>query len=124
MSLSGAYRLKKSYQFNYVYRKGRTVSDDLLVLHYAKNNTGKPKVGLSVSKKYGKATARNLFKRRMRFAFATLLSVTDGQYNYVLTPKVKAAECSYEELSRSLEQLLYRAEKENRNRKERYSTGV
>lgn len=99
MSLSGVFRLKKSYQFNYVYRKGKTVSDDFLILHYAKNNTGKPKVGLSVPRKYGKAAARNLFKRRMRSAFAELLPETDGRYNYVLTPRSEASGCSYGELS-------------------------
>ncbi len=117
MSLSGVFRLKKSYQFNYVYRKGKTVSDDFLILHYAKNNTGKPKVGLSVPRKYGKATARNLFKRRMRSAFAELLPETDGRYNYVLTPRSEASGCSYGELFRSLGILLRRAEGERKPRK-------
>lgn len=113
MSLSGVYRLKKSYQFNYVYRKGKTVGNELLILHYARNNTGKPKIGLSVSKKYGKASARNLFKRRMRFAFAKLLPGLDGRYNYILTPRVKASECGYGELYESLRELLGRTGEEN-----------
>ena len=124
MSLSGVYRLKKSYQFNYVYRKGKTVGDDLLVLHYAKNNTGNPRIGLSVSKKYGKASARNLFKRRMRFAFAKLLPGLDRRYNYVLTPRVRAAQCQYNELYESLKVLLERVESDGmRTRKNEKSGG-
>ena len=109
MSLRGVYRLKKSYQFNYVYRKGKSIGNDLLVLHYAKNNTGRMKIGFCVSKKYGKATARNLFKRRMRFAFASILGETDKGYNYVLTPKVNAADKDYATLASSLTSLMRRA---------------
>jgi len=109
MSLRGVYRLKKSYQFNYVYRKGKSIGNDLLVLHYAKNNTGKMKVGFCVSKKYGKATARNLFKRRMRFAFACILAETDKGYNYVLAPRTSAAGKSYSALYASLTSLIRKA---------------
>ena len=51
--LSKQYRLKKKYQFNYVYRVGKTVSSKSIVLYYSPSRNKNVKVGISVSKKIG-----------------------------------------------------------------------
>ena len=60
-------RIRKNSQFRYVYRKGKSVSQALLVLTYVR--AGRLQAGFSISKKVGKAVQRNLIKRRLREAF-------------------------------------------------------
>ena len=49
--LEKRFRLRKNYQFNYVYKNGKSVSDENMVIVYCRNKNGKPKVGFSISKK-------------------------------------------------------------------------
>ncbi|MEG1711228.1 MAG: ribonuclease P protein component [Clostridia bacterium] len=111
--MKSVYRLKKSYQFNYVYRKGKTVGSELLVLHFAKNNNGRIKVGFCVSKHYGKAAQRNLVKRRLRFAFSQLLPFTDTGYNYIVSPRASASVAKYPELFIALKTILTKTARYN-----------
>lgn len=102
------YRLKKNYQFNYIYRKGKAVGNSLMTVHYASNGNGKLKIGFSIPKKFGKAVRRNLVKRRLKHAFSLILPEVDKNFNYIITPKPAADPASYEDLSNSLSALLYK----------------
>ena len=58
-------RLKKNYQYQYVYKNGVSASDKYFTVIAAKSGGG-PRFGFSVSKKYGKAVARNRLRRRLK----------------------------------------------------------
>ena len=81
------YRLKKNYQFRYLYKKGSALSNRCLVLLYGKNLNGKLKVGFSVGKKFGKAVERNRVKRQLREGFRSFLPRLDPHYHYILIPR-------------------------------------
>lgn len=100
------YRLRKNYQFNYIYRKGKTVGNAFFVLHYVSNGNGKIKIGFSVPKRFGKAVKRNLIKRRLRFMFSQLIPELNNSFNYIVSPRTSAGEVSYEKLRFSLYSLL------------------
>ena len=64
------YRLKKNIEFRIVYRRGKSLANDLLVLYIYKNKRNKDehghpynKVGISVSKKVGNSVVRSRSKR-------------------------------------------------------------
>ncbi|MEG1706589.1 MAG: ribonuclease P protein component [Clostridia bacterium] len=102
--MKAQYRLKKSYQFNYVYKKGQSASDKNLVLLYCplKNNL---KIGFSVSKKYGHAVARNRIRRQLRVCATLLLPRTKRGYTLVWMPRATASH-EFSVLLASMEKLL------------------
>ena len=106
---SKEYRLKKKYQFNYVYRVGRSVGSTNLVLYFSQSKNKNVKVGISVSKKLGHAVTRNLVKRRIRECVIPYLQKINPNFNVVFIAKTSAAEASFAELQKDVNYLLKKA---------------
>lgn len=85
--MKSCYRLKKNYQYNYVYKHAQSVSDRNFVLLYCKSNKAQTQVGFSVSKKYGHAVSRNRLRRQMKAAVSPLMPAVASGYNIVLVPR-------------------------------------
>ena len=45
--------LKKNYQFRFVYNRGKSIANRLLVMYVVRNGTDGNRFGISVSKKVG-----------------------------------------------------------------------
>lgn len=103
------YRLKKNYQFNYIFKHGKSVAAKDLILIYAKNNSGRMKVGFSVGKKIGKAVVRNKTKRRLKECFRKEIPLVDKDFNYIFVPRGEIAESSYADIRKSVRYLLKKA---------------
>jgi ribonuclease P protein component len=68
----GRGRLSRSADFDRVIRRGRSIGAREFVLYvFPREETGPPRLGLSVSRKVGGAVQRNRVKRLLREAFAT-----------------------------------------------------
>lgn len=60
------YRLKKNKDIDKVFKKGKTIKEDFLILKILKNNLTKNRFSFIVSQKVSKkATLRNKIKRRL-----------------------------------------------------------
>lgn len=99
-------RLRKNYEFKYVYNKGRVYSNNLLVLYIAENKDKYNKVGFSVSKKVGKSVIRNKVRRRLKECYRLNSDRIKKGYNMVFISRVRAREASYDEIERSMLHLL------------------
>ena len=65
-------KFSSSLKLNHIFRKlyhTKGVADGFLVLYARKNRTGTNRVGITVSKKLGKANVRNRIRRRLREAY-------------------------------------------------------
>jgi len=102
-------RLRKNYQFNYVYKNGKCVSNEVCKVVFCKNKSGKLKVGFSVSKKFGKAVKRNRAKRRIKEVVGSFLTRLDAKNNYVFLPKEAALDAKFSDMKESMEKLLVKA---------------
>ena len=61
--------LRRSSDYVRCYRRGRRLRGALARLHYARNDLGHPRLGITASRKVGKAVVRNRLKRRVREIF-------------------------------------------------------
>ena len=100
------FRLRKNYQFNYVYKNGKSVSDENLVVIFCRNKNGKPKVGFSVSKKYGKAVKRNRIRRQLKEIVNQRYFNLDKQYNYIFIPRPSEVVAAFKDLEKSADRII------------------
>lgn len=106
--LPRAHRLQRSPDFQRVYRRGRSWALPLLALHALPQPSGR-RVGISVSKKLGKAVARNLVRRRLREATRAVITEWKDGCDVVLVARTAAATASFAELETALRELARRA---------------
>ena len=102
-------RLKKRYQFNYVYKSGEHFSSEHLVLYVSSSKTKSIKVGFAVTKKVGHAVVRNKIRRRLREIVQKQLPNLKQNYNIIVVAKENIAGASFEKLSIEMNKLLKKA---------------
>ena len=107
------YKIKKNIEFRIVYKRGKSIANDLLVLYIFKNKKNKDsngalynKVGISVSKKVGKAYARNKIKRVLRAIMRLNIDKVPNSKNYVVIARPSVVDLTYGDLEKELMQLF------------------
>ena len=81
------YRLKRSEDFDRVFKKGTRVFSNSLTLIYLSADS--LKVGYAVGKKHGGSVKRNRIKRLLRESFRSYLPRLKNRFFFVFIPKVK-----------------------------------
>ncbi len=103
------HRLKKSAEFQRVRALKQSWAHPLLVLYVAPNDLNVTRVGISVSKRTGKAVVRNRVKRLIREAVrGHLPSLVRGR-DLVFIARAGTAGAGYQQITQAVETLLGRA---------------
>lgn len=107
--LKQANRLNRNKDFNKVFKQGASAYGAVLGVKAVKNEAGKARVAILVSKKVSKrAVVRNLVKRRlMEIIRLNWLSKLSG-YDLVITCQPNIKDKSYQELETELNTALTR----------------
>ena len=98
--------LAKRRDFELVFKKGLSSASKYLVIYARPNELNWNRLGLSVSKKTGKAVARNRIKRLLREAMRKVLGDFLQHYDFVIVAKKTAAEGKLENFIRETERFL------------------
>ena len=102
-------RLKKRYQFNYVYKSGEHYSGEHMVLYVVSSKTKNIKVGLAVTKKVGHAVVRNKVRRRLREIIKTQVPNLKQNNNILVVARENICSASFEKLSNEFSKLIKKA---------------
>lgn len=105
------YRLTSSRSFDVIYKKGKGVSEESMVLVNLASKYNNIKVGFVAGKKVGKSVIRNRVKRRMREAFRELIPRVKEGYSYIFIAKAPLAQMDFREIFSVIERLLARADR-------------
>lgn len=103
------YRIRKNAEFRAVYRRGKSLSNELLVLYVFKNNKNINRRGISVSKKVGKSVIRSRVKRLIGESFRLTEEQLKKGYDLVFIARTPAKGKSFKEINESVINLLKRA---------------
>ncbi len=109
-------RLLKSSEFAKVYDYRHRVSTPLMTVYCKENKLGHLRVGLSVSKKVGKAHIRVRVRRLIRAMF-NQCQIYDKSYDIVVVARKGFDEENYDKLYGELQQILTKFIKENLDEK-------
>ena len=108
-------RLAKRREFVHVYDTGRKVHSRYTVLFLAPNDLGHSRIGITATKKSGKANVRNRLKRWTREVYRRhreSLAIDGLAVDIVVNVKPNSAGITFEEFSRDLLRGLGRVKSE------------
>jgi ribonuclease P protein component len=104
------YRIKKNEEFQEVFQRGTSMANRQFVV-YMLDRPEQPyfRIGLSVSKKLGKAVVRNRIKRYIRQCFLEMKEEIMPGKDYVIIARLPVAEMDFFEVKKSLIHVLRKA---------------
>ena len=102
--------LKKDSDFRKVYKHGKSFANRHLVMYILDNKSDSTRVGISVSKKVGKAIIRNKIRRRIKEAYRLNVdeNIKSG-YDIVFIARVASNEAEYKDIQKSVNNLIKKA---------------
>ena len=106
MKFSSSLKLNHIFQRLY-HTKG--VADGFLVLYARKNRSGSNRVGITVSKKLGKAHVRNRVRRRIREVYRLNEEQFQPGWDIVVVVRSKAVDAEFSRLTKSYLSLAKKA---------------
>jgi ribonuclease P protein component len=105
-------RLAKRREFLHVYETGRKLFTRNCVLFFAANDLPYSRIGVTATKKLGKANVRNRLKRWTREIYRRQrepLGLDDRPMDFVVNVKPNAADADFHDYGRELERALAKA---------------
>lgn len=105
-----SFRLIRSADFRKVYNEGKTVRSHAFQLFYLMGEEEKPaRLGITVTRSFGKAVRRNRIKRLIREAFRQAQPCLKFGYDIVINVRRHAGCLSQKEVASELENLFSKA---------------
>ena len=105
-------KFSTSLKLNHIFRRLYHTSgfaDGYLVLYARKNRTDSNRVGITVSKKLGKAHVRNRTRRRLREVYRLHEDMFQPGWDIVVVARSKAVDAEFERLTKSYLSLAKKA---------------
>ena len=102
--------LKKNYQFRFVYNRGKSIANRLLVMYVVRNGTDGNRFGISVSKKVGNSVVRSRITRLLRESYRLSESKFLAGYDIVVIARASAKEATLQGSRKCFDALVKQTE--------------
>lgn len=93
--------LKKNHEFKRLYSKGRTTVTPYMVIYSRKTKTGHNRIGITVTKKLGKAVHRNRVRRRLKEIYRVNEDKFAVGYDIVAVARVSSRFAEFKQLEQA-----------------------
>ena len=93
-------------EFSIVYKNGKSLANKYLVMYVLKNEDGKSKLGISVSKKVGNSIVRHRLARLIRESYRLNRELFNSGLNIVVIARVNAKGKNFKEIESAFKHLL------------------
>lgn len=109
--MQAKYRLKNRNEFRRVFRRGRSCANRQFVLYVYHRKEGGPfRLGISISRKVGKAVTRNRLKRIIKEITRHWADYLKPQMDLVIIARKQAAGMNYHQIKGSLRHLFNKSD--------------
>ena len=105
-------KFSSSLKLNHIFRRlyhSKGVADSYLVLYARKNHLPQNRVGVTVSKKLGKAHIRNRVRRRLREVYRLNEDLFQPGWDIVVVARSKCVDAEFSKLTKSYLSLAKKA---------------
>jgi ribonuclease P protein component len=99
-------RIKKNSQFRFIYSRGKSYSNDKLVLYMFRNKKNVNRIGLSVSKKIGNSVVRNRIKRLIRESYRLNKDTCKKGFDIIFIARIGSKNAKYKDIEKSVINLI------------------
>lgn len=108
--LKREYRLKKRQDFRRAFQAGQSYANrQFVVVLYKREEEGVPRIGVSVSRKVGKAVVRNRIRRYVKEVLRHWIPQLKTGVDYVVIARMPVAKMDFHQVRGSLLHLFKRA---------------
>ena len=90
--------IKNNYEFHRLYSKGKSAGTGRMVLYLRRTKRTDSRLGVTVSKKLGKAVVRNKIRRRLREIYRTNEDKLLPGFDLVIVARRGSTEAAYRDL--------------------------
>ena len=94
--------LKSNFDFQRVYKNGKSYANKYLVMYVLENNKDKNRLGISVSKKVGNSVVRHKVTRLIRESYRLHENIFNSGLDIVVIARKSASSVSYWEIESAL----------------------
>ena len=98
--------LNQNRDFKKVYRAGKSAVHPLLVTYAVKNRKGRARVGITATKKIGKACKRNRARRIIREAYRQMEPTVVKGWDIVFVARGRTTQVKMQEVKRGMDKQL------------------